>query len=66
MYKIKNEVLKDYIENDEAKSAKVGTEILISVEDVDIIIERILNPNDKCLCGEGDACSHCPNHSEDI
>ncbi len=43
MYKPKNEILKAYLENNEAKSAKIGKdEILISVEDVDEVISRVI------------------------
>ena len=43
-YQVKNEILKKYLYDNEAKAADVYTDrILISVEDCDIVIERAIN-----------------------
>lgn len=44
-YKPKNEVLQEFLQNDEAQSAHVTSEtVLISAQDVDTILERALKP----------------------
>ena len=47
MYQPKNQILKEYLDNNEAIEASVGHPVLISVEDVDIVIERILKEHIK-------------------
>jgi len=42
-YKPKNKELIDYVNNNEAIEAQVGSTTLISLEDVDIIIDRVKN-----------------------
>ena len=42
-YKPRHKELIDYVDNNEAIEAQVGSTILISLEDVDIIIDRVKN-----------------------
>lgn len=42
-YKPRHKELIDYIDNNEAIEAQVGSTTLISLEDVDIIIDRVKN-----------------------
>jgi len=42
-YKPRNKELIDYVDNNEAIEAQAGSTTLISLEDVDIIIDRVKN-----------------------
>ncbi|MEQ9466588.1 MAG: hypothetical protein RLN88_04200 [Ekhidna sp.] len=62
-YEIKNPVLKEYIQNNEALSAKVEQDgnHLISLEDVDIIISKLASDGvsadvSDCHCSIDDSC----------
>jgi len=61
-YKPKNEILKKYLENNEPKYADVGNPTLISIEDIDIIIDRILksNSSDVIKIGKYQVSKHPP------
>lgn len=48
-YKIRNEILREYCENNEPKSASIGNPTLISLEDCDIVIDRVIKELTKSL-----------------
>ena len=45
-YKPRHKELIDYVDNNEAIEAQVGSTTLLSLEDVDIIIDRVKNSYD--------------------
>lgn len=63
MYKIKNKELQKYMDNNEAIEADCGTTTLISLEDVDIVIERVVKNLTKPVVRN---CPFCKNEMKGI